>query len=75
MFEHANADFIQVFQETIEDRHQISCCQLVSKNYCQLMNGESQSTSHLPLRGGKEILKDHHMSHNIFTLKKKPITK
>lgn len=50
MFEHANADLVQVFEETIEDRHQISCCQLVSQDNGQLVDGESQRTPHLPLQ-------------------------
>lgn len=50
VFEHADADLIQVFEEAIEDGHQISCCELVTQNHCQLMDGECQRTPHLPLR-------------------------
>ncbi|KAF3856618.1 hypothetical protein F7725_017341 [Dissostichus mawsoni] len=50
VFEHANADLVQVFEEPVEDGHQIGGCQLVSQDHCQLMDGERQSTPHLPLR-------------------------
>ena len=57
MFEHANADLVQVFEEPVEDGHQIGGCQLVSQDHCQLVDGERQSTPHLPLRvGGEEGL-------------------
>ena len=50
VFKHANANLVQVFEETIEDGNQIRCCQLVPKNNRQLVYGESQRTPHLPLR-------------------------
>lgn len=54
MFEHANADLIQVFEETVEDWYQISCCQLVPQDNRQLVYGKSQCTPHLPLRAREE---------------------
>lgn len=56
MFEHANADLVQVFEETVEDGHQVSGCQLVSQDNRQLVDGESQRTPHLPLRAGRKGL-------------------
>lgn len=53
VFEHANADLVQVFEETVEDGDKIGRRQLVSQDNCQLMDGERQRTSHLPLRGGR----------------------
>lgn len=50
MFEHTDADLIQVFEEAIEDGHQISCCELVSQDHCQLVDREGQRAPHLPLR-------------------------
>ena len=58
MFEHTNADLIQVFQETIKDGHQISRCQLVSQDHCQLVDGEGERTPHFPLREGRQDEKE-----------------
>lgn len=52
VFEHANADLIQVFEEAIEDGDQIGRRQLVSQDDCQLVDGESQCAPHLPLKWG-----------------------
>lgn len=49
MFEHADADFIQVFEEPVEDGHQVGCRQLISQNNGQLVDGEGQCAPHLPL--------------------------
>lgn len=52
MFEHADADFVQVFEEPVEDGHQVGRCQLVSQDNRQLVDGEGQRASHLPLNEG-----------------------
>lgn len=40
MFEHSDANLVQVFEETVENGHQISCCQLVPQDDCQLVYRE-----------------------------------
>lgn len=50
VFEHADADFIQVFEEPVEDGHQVGCRQLISQNNSQLVDGERQCAPHLPLK-------------------------
>lgn len=50
MLEHADADLIQVFEEAVEDGHQVGGGQLVSQDDRQLVDGESQRAPHLPLR-------------------------
>lgn len=54
VFENTNANLIQVFEETIEDGDKVGRCQLVSQDNRQLVDGESQRTPHLPLRGERE---------------------
>lgn len=49
VFKHADADLIQVFEESVEDGHQVGCRQLVSQNDSQLVDGERQCAPHLPL--------------------------
>lgn len=49
MFEHTDANLVQVFEETIENGDQISCRQLVPQDNRQLVDGEGQSAPHLPL--------------------------
>lgn len=50
MLQHADANFIQIFQEAVEYGNQISGCQLVAQDNRQFMDRESQCASHFPLR-------------------------
>lgn len=53
MFEHTDANLIQVFEEAVEDGHQVGRCQLIPQNDRQLVDGERQRASHLPLKEGR----------------------
>jgi len=49
VFEDADADLVEVFEEAVEDGHQVGRRQLVSQDHCQLVDGEGQRSTHLPL--------------------------
>lgn len=49
MFEDSDPHFIQILQEAVEHRHQISGCQVITQNQSQLMNGERECPPDLPL--------------------------
>ena len=49
MFKDADANLVQVLEEAVEDGHQVGCRQLVAQNHRQLMDGEGQRSTHLPL--------------------------
>lgn len=59
MFEHTDADLIQVFEETVEDGYQVCCSQLVSQDNRQFVDGERQRTPHFPLETSKGHRKEH----------------
>ena len=49
VFEDPDADLVQVLEEAVEDGHQVCSRELVSQDHRQLMDGEGQGPSHLPL--------------------------
>lgn len=50
MLEDADADLVQVFEEAVEDGHQVGRRQLVAEDHRQLVDGEGQRAAHLPLQ-------------------------
>lgn len=57
MFEHADAHLVQVLKEAVEDGHQVGRRQLVPQDQGQLVDGEGQRPTHLPLgEGERQIL-------------------
>ena len=53
MFEDPYPHLVQVLEEAVEDGHQVSCCQLVPQDQGQLVDGEGQRPTHLPLGEGE----------------------
>lgn len=53
VLEDADADLVQVFEEAIEDGHQVGRRQLVTEDHRQLVDGEGQRAAYLPLEGKK----------------------
>lgn len=53
VLEDADAHLVQVFEEAVEDGHQVGRRQLVAEDDRQLMDGEGQRAAHLPLEGKK----------------------
>ena len=49
VLEDADANLVQVLEEAVEDGHQVGCRQLVAQDHRQLMDGEGQRPTHLPL--------------------------
>lgn len=55
VFEDSDADLVQVLEKAIEDGHQVGCRQLVAQDHRQLMDGEGQRSTHLPLCKSKKV--------------------
>lgn len=49
MLENSDAHLIQVFEEAVKNRHQVSCCELIPQNHSELVDGERQRPPHFPL--------------------------
>lgn len=49
VLEDADADLIQVFEEAVENGHQVGRRQLVAEDHGQLVDGEGQCAANLPL--------------------------
>lgn len=52
VLEDPDAHLVQVLQETVEDGHQVGGRELVTEDHRQLVDGEGQRPTHLPLRAG-----------------------
>ena len=50
VLEHADADLVQIVEEHVEHRQQVTTSDVLADNQCQLVNWERQRPSHLPLK-------------------------
>lgn len=56
MLEDAYADLVQVFEEAVENGHQVGRRQLVAEDHRQLVDGERQRAAHFPLEERKRVM-------------------
>ena len=54
MFKHADAHFVQVSEESVEDGNQVARGDLRAEDECQLVDGEGKRPSHLPLHVARQ---------------------
>ena len=54
VFKHADAHFVQVSEESVEDGNQVARGDLRAEDECQLVDGEGKRPSHLPLHVARQ---------------------